>query len=124
MPGSKLSSELKKRFGKLMTISGSASTVLTAELRVEHWLEVARSLRDEELFSFEQLTDLCGVDYLGFGQSEWETTAATFEGYSRGVEGLGPGRFRWKELPESEEIEPSGDTTKFHFASSDIPSIS
>ena len=105
MPASTLSAQLRKRFGKLLTISGSATRVLTAELPVEHWLEVTRSLRDEEMFSFEQLTDLCGVDYLGFGQSEWETTGATFEGYSRGVEGLGPGRFRWRELPESEEIE-------------------
>ncbi len=105
MPASTLSSQLRKHFGKLLTISGSATTVLTAELAVEHWLEVARSLRDEEMFSFEQMTDLCGVDYLGFGQCEWETEGATFVGYSRGVEGLGPGRFRWQELPESKDIE-------------------
>ena len=91
MAGSTLSSELKRRFGKLLTISGSARTVLTAELAVDNWLEVARALRDEDEFSFEQLTDLCGVDYLGFGESEWETTQSTFDGFGRGVEGLGPG---------------------------------
>lgn len=105
MSGQSLSSELKARFGDLLTISGSARTVLTAEVPVDHWLEVARALRDEPAFAFEQLTDLCGVDYLGFGQSEWETTDATFDGFSRGVEGLGPGRFKWRDLPESEAVE-------------------
>ncbi|MFT5139971.1 MAG: NADH-quinone oxidoreductase subunit C [Rhodothermales bacterium] len=105
MTGTTLSSELKAKFGQLMTISGSGQKVLTAQVHVDHLLEVARSLRDDPQFSFEQLTDLCGVDYLGFGQTEWETTDATFEGYSRGVEGLGPGRFKWKDLPESGDIE-------------------
>jgi len=105
MPGPSLSSELKARFGDLLSISGSAKKVLTAEVPVDHWLEVARTLRDEPEFSFEQLSDLCGVDYLSFGQSEWETTDATSAGYSRGVDGMGPGRFKWKELPESGEIE-------------------
>jgi NADH-quinone oxidoreductase subunit C len=105
MSGSSLSSELKTKFGQLLTISGSGKKVLTAQVDVDHLLEVARTLRDDPLFSFEQLTDLCGVDYLGFGQTEWETSDATFEGYSRGVEGLGPGRFKWKELPESGDIE-------------------
>lgn len=100
-----LSSELKARFGDLLTISGSASKVLTAEVAEDHWLEVCRALRDEPVFAFEQLTDLCGVDYLGYGQSEWETTDATFDGFSRGVEGLGPGRFKWRDLPEAEDIE-------------------
>lgn len=105
MSGQSLSTELKAQFGDLLTISGSAKKVLTAEVPVEHWLEVTRTLRDDPVFSFEQLSDLCGVDYLGFGQSEWETTDATFDGFSRGVEGLGPGRFKWRELPESDEIE-------------------
>ena len=52
-----------------------------------------------------QLTDLCGVDHLGYGQVEWETTDATHEGFSRGVEGLGPGRFDWQSRPESGDAE-------------------
>jgi NADH-quinone oxidoreductase subunit C len=103
--GSSLSSELKAKFGDLLTFSGSAKKVLTAEVDVSHWLEVCRALRDDPVFSFEQLTDLCGVDYLGFGQDEWETTDATFEGFSRGVDGMGPGRFKWKDLPEAGEID-------------------
>lgn len=96
-----LSAELTNRFGNQLKISGSSRTVLTADVAVEHWLEVARVLRDDDVFAFEQLTDLCGVDYLSYGQAEWQTEDATFEGFSRGVEGKGPGRFRWNELPES-----------------------
>lgn len=105
MSGHQLSQQLQERFGNQLKISGKGATVLTAEVAVGQWLEVARILRDEETFSFEQLTDLCGVDYLGYGQDEWETRDATSEGFSRGVDSLGPGRFRWKELPEAEQME-------------------
>ena len=43
---------------------------------------------------FEQAVDLCGVDYLSYGQAEWDTTDVSSQGFSRGVEGYGPGRFR------------------------------
>ena len=35
-------------------------------------LEVARALRDEEQLRFEQLIDLCGVDYLNYGDGTWD----------------------------------------------------
>ncbi len=63
--------------------------MVTIQVPVDEWLEVAQTLRDDSRFAFSQLTDLCGVDYLGFGQVEWETTDATHEGFSRGVEGMG-----------------------------------
>jgi NADH-quinone oxidoreductase subunit C len=74
--------------------------VATLEVAPENWLECCRILRDHADFAYEQLTDLCGMDYLSYGQSEWETTDATAEGFSRGVEGLGPGRFDWSQRPE------------------------
>ncbi|MDX1459641.1 MAG: NADH-quinone oxidoreductase subunit C [Xanthomonadales bacterium] len=105
MAAVKLSQQLEQVFGDRVRISGEGRTVLTAEVPIAHWLEVARTLRDDEQFAFEQLTDLCGVDYLGYGQDEWETRDATTEGFSRGVEGLGPGRFKWRELPEAQAVE-------------------
>ena len=36
-------------------------------------LAVATALRDEPGFRFSELIDLCGIDYLGYGQTEWET---------------------------------------------------
>ncbi len=77
---------------------------LTAVIKAEHWLDVAYQLRDEPRLHFEQLVDLCGIDYLGYGDDEWETTEATDTGFSRGVDALGPGRFSWAERPEANNI--------------------
>ena len=71
--------------------------VAAAELRA-----VATELRDA--FAFEQLIDVCGVDYLGYGDDEWDTSDVTTEGFSRGVEGQGPGRFSWGSRPESRHM--------------------
>lgn len=77
---------------------------LTAVIAAEHWLDAAHQLRDEPQLSFEQLIDLCGIDYLGYGDDEWETAEASGSGFSRGVDALGPGRFSWEERPEAGEI--------------------
>jgi len=100
-----LSSELISCFGDLISVSESGRGMVTIVVPVDKWFEVAQTLRDDSRFTFSQLTDLCGIDYLGFGQVEWETTDATHEGFSRGVEGWGPGRFDWKNRPESTDAE-------------------
>jgi len=100
-----LSDQLVDCFGERITVSEPGPGMVTIDVPVDEWLEVAQTLRDDPRFGFAQLTDLCGVDYLGFGQVEWETTEATNEGYSRGVEGMGPGRFDWKNRPESIDAE-------------------
>jgi NADH-quinone oxidoreductase subunit C len=92
-------------FGNRVSVVEMRFGVVTIEVSTEHWLEVCRQLRGQADFAFEQLTDLCGVDYLGLGQSEWETSGATSEGFSRGVEGLGPGRFAWAQRPAAEHLE-------------------
>ncbi|MFY2765170.1 NADH-quinone oxidoreductase subunit C [Arenimonas sp. MALMAid1274] len=71
----------------------------TVELTPEGWLEGARLLRDDADLHFESLIDLCGVDFLGYGEDEWDTTDVSSEGFSRGVEGAGPGRFNWADRP-------------------------
>lgn len=69
------------------------------------WLETARALRDE--FGFESLIDVCGVDYLGHGSDEWDTDVSS-EGFSRGVEGRGPGRFKFGETTSRQVPQPQG----------------
>ena len=93
-----------QRFGDWVRVGDTQTGILTLEVAQENWLEVCRALKDEEAFSFEQLTDLCGVDFLSHGSSEWDTEGASSEGFSRGVEGQGPGRFSWAERPESSDI--------------------
>jgi NADH-quinone oxidoreductase subunit C len=96
---------LRSRFGDDITLGKSQSGIMSLDINLERWLEVCRALRGEEDFSYEQLTDLCGVDYLGFGQSEWDTEHASSDGFSRGVDSLGPGRFDWAGRPEADQIE-------------------
>jgi len=93
------------RFGDRVTVGDTLAGITTLEVRADAWLEVCRALRDEDGFCFEQLTDLCGVDYLGYGQSEWDAEDASHEGFSRGVEALGPGRFDWENRPEAIDVE-------------------
>lgn len=52
----------------------------------EQLLSVAAELRDGEDFRFEELIDLCGLDYSDYGKSEWATGTASFTGFGRGVE--------------------------------------
>jgi len=86
-PMAELATRCEKRFQGL--ISGCKQHVgeVTLEVPAAHLLEVCRALRDEPELGFEQLTDLCGVDYLSYGEADWETSeSATTAGYSRGRE--------------------------------------
>jgi NADH-quinone oxidoreductase subunit C len=64
---------------------------VTLEVAPNDIKSVCMALRDEPEFAFEELIDLCGVDYLAFGDVEWETTGATGTGFSRGVERIPDG---------------------------------
>lgn len=44
---------------------------LTLEVSASRYLEVAQTLSDDPSLRFEQLIDLSGVDYLGFGGGGW-----------------------------------------------------
>jgi NADH-quinone oxidoreductase subunit C len=92
------------RFGDRVSVGAFLKGIQTIEVDVDAWLEVCRALRDEDEFCYEQLTDLCGVDYLSYGQSEWDTTGASTEGFGRGVESMGPGSFNWADRPEAEDV--------------------
>lgn len=100
-----LADHLAECFSGRIEISRSANGQVAIQVPIDQWLDVAQTLRDDSRFAFTQLTDLCGVDYLGYGQSEWDTEGASDQGFSRGVEGQGPGRFDWQSRPESDDIE-------------------
>lgn len=55
----------------------------------EQLLAVATRLRDDEAFRFEELIDVCGVDYSSYGKSEWTTDTAPNTGFGRGVQKIG-----------------------------------
>jgi len=74
MPG-KLE-ELKRALGSALggTIVSldEALGELTLVVEAKDCVGVARQLRDEPALKFEQLIDLCGVDYSGYGDKGWE----------------------------------------------------
>ncbi len=55
---------------------------LTIEVSPDDLLSVSLFLRDDNACCFEQLIDICGVDYLTYGETEWDTSGS---GFSRGV---------------------------------------
>ena len=94
-----LATRIAARFGEHVASVGEWRGETTVEILPENWLHVATQLRDDAEFRFDQLTDVCGVDYLSYGQVEWDTTDVSSTGFSRGVEGAGPGRFDWSHRP-------------------------
>lgn len=59
---------------------------VTIECTIQNFKSTMLELRDRDIFSFDELIDLCGVDYLLYGEYDWETNAASENGFSRGVE--------------------------------------
>ena len=59
---------------------------VTIECQAQNLKALMLELRDAKEFAFDQLIDLCGVDYLTYGEYDWQTESATENGFSRGVE--------------------------------------
>lgn len=83
---SQLATALREEFTDRVASITLLNEELTIEVRPEHWHAIARSLVHSPQFLFEQMMDLCGVDYLHYGLNQWETEQATTTGFSRGVE--------------------------------------
>ena len=64
----------------------SAPGEVTLVVPAPQLLTVCQRLRDHEDFRFEQLIDVCGVDYAAYGKAEWETEGASSTGFGRGVD--------------------------------------
>lgn len=80
-----LSAKITERFSQLIQESVIAIGELTLVVARENLLSLAHSLRDEPDLAFDVLVDVCGLDYLHYGLSEWETESATTNGFERGV---------------------------------------
>ncbi|HET9694886.1 MAG TPA: NADH-quinone oxidoreductase subunit C, partial [Steroidobacteraceae bacterium] len=81
-----LAEQISARFGGKVARVPSRCGELTFEVADGALVELCTALRDEPEWRFEQLIDLCGVDYLQYGRTEWDTDTATFRGFSRGVD--------------------------------------
>lgn len=106
-----LAARIDARFGAQVERIPSRCGELTYEVARESLVEVAGALRDEPNFSFEQLIDVCGVDYLSYGVDEWTTESATESGFSRGVER------EFVVMDESDSFDPRRFAVVYHLLS-------
>ena len=67
-----LSAQLKLALSGQITQSTIALDEVTIECKVKDYLAVCTKLRDQAEFKFEQLIDLCGVDYSDYGDGLWQ----------------------------------------------------
>ncbi|MDA9031472.1 NADH-quinone oxidoreductase subunit C [Candidatus Pseudothioglobus singularis] len=73
-----LKQKLSKAFGKKNVTE--AYDELTLVINSDNVVEVCHKLKDE--FKFEILIDLCGIDYLTYGESDWNGNASS-SGFGR-----------------------------------------
>ncbi|MDA0681365.1 MAG: NADH-quinone oxidoreductase subunit C [Proteobacteria bacterium] len=81
-----LAARIEARFTAGVLRVASTCGELTYEVGKADIVEVATALHDEPNFGIDQLIDVCGVDYLTYGEVEWTTNSATESGFSRGVD--------------------------------------
>jgi NADH-quinone oxidoreductase subunit C len=121
-----IAEQISARFGDKVARVPSRCGELTFEVAHEAIVEVCRTLRDDPALRFEQLVDLCGVDHLTYGRSEWNTETATFRGFSRGVDRRSPTAVAYEradvragDLP-AKEFEPQAAATALTRPAADL----
>jgi len=65
-----LAALVARQLGEALDSISEAHGEVTVEVRAEALAGVLRRMRDEPSLRFEQLIDLCGVDYLDYGQAD------------------------------------------------------
>ena len=108
---------LRDRFGGALRRRESVCGELSYDLDAAELAATAALLHDEEALSFSTLIDVCGVDYLGYGQAQWRTEAATGTGFSRAVE---PGAEATRSAAESQRLaegQPARFAAVYHLLS-------
>lgn len=114
----RLAESLRGAFGdRLDSVSVKFSEV-TVELSPDKLIGVATELRDRNDFAFQQLVDLCGVDYSQYGEVEWQTNDASRAGFGRGVDSAtSTGRLRFGDELESVTVEGRRFAAVYHLLS-------
>ncbi|PKO24402.1 MAG: NADH-quinone oxidoreductase subunit C [Betaproteobacteria bacterium HGW-Betaproteobacteria-8] len=68
----KLSEEIKLALGEKLSKLNMHVGEITIEVKAADFLAICQVLRDAPALKFEQLIDLCGVDYAEYGDGAWE----------------------------------------------------
>jgi NADH-quinone oxidoreductase subunit C len=85
---------------------------VTLVLKAANLLDVMGALRDRPELRFEQLIDLCGVDYGAYGEVAWSGTPVSEGGGGAPLAGA---------APDTDAIPPSGDIPPFPATTSAQP---
>lgn len=103
--------------GMVGQITGSTIALdeLTIDIKGEDVTAVCTKLRDE--FGFDQLIDVCGVDYSHYGFDEWQTNSSTSTGFSRGFNAKSHGRGQLVKQVETDVKHPSRYAVVYHLMS-------
>ena len=67
-----LSQNLQKHLGDRIVAMQLALGEVSIDVDAANYFELMQMLRDEPELRFEQLMDLCGVDYLSYGNAPWK----------------------------------------------------
>ncbi|MDH3631455.1 MAG: NADH-quinone oxidoreductase subunit C [Gammaproteobacteria bacterium] len=106
-PRQQLADALRAAFGDRVDSVVVGFNEVTLEVAADNLVAVATELRDDSQFQFQQLLDVCGVDYSQFGRDEWITEDASRSGFSRGVTAASSsGRLQFGD--ELESLTPQG----------------
>ena len=103
------------RLPEKVTQSHVAHGELTLEVNAQEISSVCKVLRDD--FAFNQLIDICGVDYLHYGLDEWQTRQSTEHGFSRGFEPKTHGRRQTVEPTQAKLSHPARYGVVYHLLS-------
>jgi NADH-quinone oxidoreductase subunit C len=68
----RLNAALAAALGARLASSTTALGEVTIVVKAEDYLSAAQTLRDDPTLAFEQLVDLCGVDYANYGEGAYQ----------------------------------------------------
>jgi NADH-quinone oxidoreductase subunit C len=83
-----LAKALRDRLGDSLISLTEYVGEITIEVSPDYLHAACKILRDDPALAFNQLIDVCGVDYLDYGKAQWSTDDTTSTGFSRGVEAI------------------------------------
>ena len=112
-----LCSKLQNTFASNLQSVTIQHEEITVEVNAQNLINFLSQLFVESEFKFEQLIDLCAIDYLEYGEDEWNTETASSSGFSRGVEKTSFGRFTFDDGPRQRKLDSPRYAVIYHLLS-------
>src|SRR5436190_11664978 len=107
-----LMDSIQAAFGSKAVSVVAALGEVTLVIKADDVLEIMSVLRDRPELRFEQLIDLCGVDYGSYGKVAWSGTPVSEGGAGAPLAGA---------APDTDAVPPSGDIPPFPATTSAPP---